>query len=375
MPDRRVLAVAAKTNPKAGLGLPRDYYFSATIYAQELEKVLARQWLIAGHVSAVRRAGDYFTRQVGPENLIILRDHSGRLRAYHNVCRHRGFRLIPDGQRGCSPGIVCPYHQWSYKLDGRLMGAPGSRNGEHFDFANFGLHEVACTDWHGFIYVHLGPDPTDPHQLLNQLGNPEQMRRANTGQLRLAATRTYDIAANWKSVMENEVECYHCEKGHPMLASVCNYRDLYADESNGGFFSLYKGMQTFSRTGKLVSKRLADDLPDGFGTGVMTGPVFCGLVVFADHAAALVATPLSINETRLICEWYVREDAVEGTDYVVEQLIEAFDVTNKEDAAFAARNYLGMSSMRHVPGPVHPLREALLQSSLEEYRGLMGSQE
>jgi len=200
------------------------------------------------------------------------------------------------------------------------------------------------------------------------------MARANTTKLKSAFERTYPVRANWKSVVENESECYHCSQGHPMLSAIAHYRKSFTDEfkrNDTEFFPLQDGKQTFSTSGKLISKRLSDDLPEGFTTGVNTGPMFCGLVVFADHAVGLVVTPTGLDTTQLHCEWYVHEDAVEGMDYSVDSLIEIFDRTNVEDIEFSERNYRGIPSMRHVPGPIHPFREPAVQQFVEEYLASM----
>src|SRR5262245_19048767 len=124
--------------------LPREYYVSEEIFQTELERVFERQWLFAAHVSQVPRPGDFVVRQIGPESLIIARDPDGRLRAFFNVCRHRGAELCKAGSAGSAKRIVCPYHSWSYGLDGSLKGAPGSTDGVDFDFERFPLHEAHC---------------------------------------------------------------------------------------------------------------------------------------------------------------------------------------------------------------------------------------
>jgi Rieske 2Fe-2S family protein len=353
-------------------GLPRTAYLSPEIFERERELVLSTQWFFAGHVSSIPNTGDYFERHIGPESLIICRDDAGGVRAFFNVCRHRGFRLVEDRDSGCARLIVCPYHKWTFQLDGKLRGVPGSRDGQHFDFAEYGLHEAKCGVWHGWIWVCVGDNPPDLKTYLDSQGDVAAIAKASAGGLKLAHRKIYTAEANWKSVLENETECYHCAHGHPMLAAVSNYRTLYADEYNGEFFALYEGKKTFSTDGELVSTRLAPDLPDGFNAGVFTGPMFCGLVLFADHAVATIATPLSVNQTQMICEWYVSADAEEGKDYDVAWLTEIFDQTNREDVAFAERNYRGIQSIRHVPGPVHPTREAIVRQALDSYLDLMG---
>ncbi|HUI61479.1 MAG TPA: aromatic ring-hydroxylating dioxygenase subunit alpha [Steroidobacteraceae bacterium] len=356
--------------------LPREYYFSEAIFEQELDKVLARQWLLVGHVSLVKNPGDYYVRQVGPESLIIARDRNGRVRAYFNVCRHRGSRILANGEAGQTRGFVCPYHKWTYDTEGCLIGAPGIRDGKSLQFAQWPLHEAHCESWYGWLYVHLGAEPPQPlAQVLGPLTDTAAMQQVDSERLRLAHRETYLINANWKALLENNMECYHCGAAHPSLSISCDYHKFYADQRDGSHFPLHPGMATFSMDGaRVCSKALGESLPEGFSTGFLLQPNFCGPVFFVDHAVSLELTPLSRDRTQLICEWYVHEEAVEGVDYDLEALIRVFHVTNQEDGALAEQNYLGMKSRRFVPGPLHPQREDGVQMALRRYLEMMAAE-
>jgi Rieske 2Fe-2S family protein len=354
--------------------LPREYYFSEDMYQQELDKVLGRQWLLVGHVSSVKKPGDYFVKQVGPESLIIARDQQGTVRAYFNVCRPRGSRILPADAAGNARGFVCPYHKWTYDINGCLVAAPGCRDGQFVPFAQWPLHEAHCQMWHGWIYVNLGRAKPQPlAQVLGPVTNADAMQTISSEQLKLAHRETYVVNANWKALLENNMECYHCGAAHPSLVISCDYRRFFSDRNDGAHFPLRDGMSTFSMDGKRVSaKALGTGLPDRFSTGFLLGPNFCGPVFFVDHAVSLELTPLSREQTQLICEWYVREDAVEGVDYDRAKLIEVFHVTNLEDGALTERNFAGMRSRRFVPGPLHPDREQGIQMALNLYLEMMG---
>ncbi len=343
--------------------LPRDYYVSDDIYQQELKKVFARQWLSVGHVSLAPNPGDYFVKQVGPESMIIARDKAGKLRAYFNVCRHRGSRILADEEQGTRKNFSCPYHNWTYGTDGCLMVAPGANDGDDFTFADYSLHEAHCDVWYGWIFVYL--DEHEPVPLAKVLGpvcDEDKLRAIGSEQLKLAHRETYVMECNWKAVVENGIECYHCGNAHSSLAAVCDFKQYYDGENffadSGQHFPLYEGMETFSMDGKrVVTKPLGTPQKPGFSAGFLVMPMFCGPVLFVDHAVELEITPLAVDRTQMISEWYVHEDAVEGVDYDVNKLIEIFHITNEEDLALAKRNYQGIESVHFTPGPLNPTRE------------------
>lgn len=373
--------MAKVNNPDTVYSLPQESYLSEDIYKQELKKIFYRQWLMVGHVSLARNPGDYFVKQIGPESMIIVRDESGELHACFNVCRHRGSRVLDDGEQGTKKKFTCPYHNWSYRNDGCLIAAPGAEDGEFFDYADFSLKEARCDTWYGWIFIYLGTDEPAPlSEVVAPVSNEEALRAIEPEKLKLAHRETYHIEANWKVLYENNLECYHCNGGHPSLSFACDFEKFYggtsifdADENQGQHFPLRKGMETFSMDGKRVSKPLGTPQEDGFSTGFILMPMFCGPVFFVDHAVSLEVTPLTIDSTQLIAEWYVREDAIEGADYDVKELIDVFHITNQEDGAFAERNFNGIKSKGYTPGPVNPMREGNIISGYELYHKMMAA--
>lgn len=369
----RVLATDAP--PSIKTNLTRAEYCSPDIYAKEIEKIFNRQWLLVGHISLIPKPGDYYVKQVGPESMIIARDKEGQLRAYFNVCRHRGYRLMDDHSKGCTEGFVCPYHHWTYDLNGKLRTVPGTRDGQDFPFDEFPLHEAACDVKHGFIFVWLGKEtPPSLNEALAHWNNDEQIRAFEPERLKLAHREIYTINANWKAMLENDLECYHCSHGgHPSLAISCNFQGFYADKQTGQHFPLREGMLTFSMDGQRVSKKSLGTAKDGESSGFLLWPFFCGPVFFVDHAVSLELTPLGVDKCQFICEWYVHEDAVEGVDYDAEEVAKVFHITNTEDQAFGERNYQGIQSSRFVPGALHPRREDGIIAAYEVYRQMMAA--
>src|SRR5688572_6247955 len=232
--------------------LPQRYFVSPEVFAQEQEAIFSRQWVLVGHQSQVERAGDFFVREVLPsqgsgttgagESLIIARDREGTLRGFYNVCRHRGTRLCEEAS-GHSATIQCPYHAWTYALDGKLVGAPHMDAVKNFAKGDYSLHPVKLAIWEGFIFVNLEKDSKPFEQVFAPLMG--KFSHWNLPQLRLARRIEYNVRANWKLIFENYSECYHCPGVHPILSKVSPYdsaeNDLTAGPFLGGFMAINKG--------------------------------------------------------------------------------------------------------------------------------------
>lgn len=354
--------------------VPRDCYLSQEIFDQEIAKIYNRQWLCVGHIGRIRSNGDYYVKQVGPESLIICRDKTGTVRAYFNVCRHRGYRMLDNEATGCADGIVCPYHHWTYDTGGVLRTVPGSRDGQEFSFADYPLHEAKVDTYRGFIFVWLGKDQPPPLQDFVPPVDDPMLNMADLERLKLAHRETYVIQANWKAMLENDLECYHCgHGGHQTLAQSCKYTAFFADQRDGQHFPLREGMKTLSVDGERVCTLNLGDTQDGYSAGFLLLPLFCGPAVFVDHVLNLELTPLTVDTAIFHSEWYVHEDAVEGVDYDPETVARAFHITNLEDKAFGERNFQGIRSSRFTPGPLHPRREDGIIACYDLYRTMMAA--
>ncbi len=206
----------AETFAAGAKTLEQKYFVSPEIFAQEQEKIFSKKWVLVGHQSQIAKGGDYFVQEVAGESLIVLRDKDGRVRSFYNVCRHRGTRLRGD-QNGHLSAIQCPYHAWTYGLDGRLIGAPHMDDVEGFDKADYSLHAVNLALWEGFIFVNLADGC-----LLEKVFAPLSGRFShwNLPKLRSAKRIEYDVQANWKLIFENYSECYHCPGVHPALKII-----------------------------------------------------------------------------------------------------------------------------------------------------------
>src|SRR5204863_8872534 len=176
--------------------LPGGYYTPAGVCAEGQGRVFARHWICVGRDSALEQPGDYFVARVAGESIIVLRDQSGERRAYYNVCRHRGTRLCEAASGHLSETIQCPYHAWTYALDGRLIGAPHMNEVEGFDKKAYPLHSVALAEWEGFLFVNLDPAAVPAEQWFAPLVG--RFANYNLRAVRTVRRIEYDVRANWK---------------------------------------------------------------------------------------------------------------------------------------------------------------------------------
>jgi Rieske 2Fe-2S family protein len=229
------LAAGAKT-------LAQRYFVSPEVLAEEAEKIFSKQWLLVGHQSQIPAAGDYFVQETAGESVIIVRDRSGVIRGFYNVCRHRGTRLCED-LAGHSSTIQCPYHAWTYGLDGRLVGSPHMDEVPGFDRSQYSLHPVNLGLWEGFIFVNLDDDAMPLEKWFAPLAG--KFSHWNLPRLRSVKRVEYDVKANWKLMFENYSECYHCLGVHPMLSKISPYdsaeNDLTEGPFLGGFMRVNRG--------------------------------------------------------------------------------------------------------------------------------------
>jgi choline monooxygenase len=221
-------------NPRRSHTLPGSFYYDPAIFAHETDAIFARTWQLAGHVSQLSEPGDYITEEVGEESVIVLRDRAGELRAFYNVCQHRAHRLL-EGEGRLKSVITCPYHAWCYGLDGALRTARNSDQVDGFDKAQFSLKPVRIEALCGFVYVNL--DPQAPalgvglgdfeREFLSFDPEPQRLVRAYR--------KVIDVKANWKNVIENYAECYHCPNAHQSLSTAALDMDSYRIHVRGAY--------------------------------------------------------------------------------------------------------------------------------------------
>jgi Rieske 2Fe-2S family protein len=347
--------------------LPQRYFISPEIFAEEQAAIFSAQWVLVGHQSQIGRPGDYFVQEVAGESLIIARDREGTIRGFYNVCRHRGTRLCED-QSGHSSTIQCPYHAWTYGLDGRLIGVPHMESVPGFDKADYSLHTVNVGVWEGFIFVNLADDPMPPEKWFAPLAG--KFSQWNMPRLRLERRIEYDVRANWKLMFENYSECYHCPGVHPMLSKVSPYdsaeNDLTEGPFLGGFMKVNKGKSlTMSGNACALSVGEGNDLRQVFYYSMFPNML---LSMHPEYVMVHQLWPQSPERTLILCDWFFHPDAAAATDpgYNPDDAIEFWDMTNKQDWHVCELSQLGIASRVYQPGPYSP-RESIPAAWDHEY--------
>ncbi|MCG8445431.1 MAG: aromatic ring-hydroxylating dioxygenase subunit alpha [Hyphomicrobiales bacterium] len=371
-----MLSALASRTPQHGL--PQPFYTDPAYHALDMELIFGRMWLFVGHTCEIPATGDYFTVDIGSDSLIIIRDKEGRPRAFHNTCRHRG-STICTAARGHAKRLVCPYHQWSYGLDGRLMTA--RLMGETFNLDDYRLKEAHLETAGGYIFVSLADSAPD-FSAFKETAAP-YLAPHGLDQAKVAYEMSIIERGNWKLVMENNRECYHCAVNHPALLKTLAEYDGETDprmpKGFGDVLSVYNarmadfglptrtavkdnwrvartpldhGAVAMTLDGKAASQKVMGKMPS----------LDCGHLrmfhlpntwnhLHADHGISFRVLPISATETQVTTKWLVHKDAEEGVDYDLEHLIAVWRKTNDEDRILVEQTQRGVSSSAYVPGP------------------------
>ena len=334
---------------------PGRYYYDPAIFALEQERIFARMWIYGGVANSLAKPGDYRTLTIANESVIVVRTKQGGLRAFLNVCRHRGSRLCPEAAGHLKGAIQCRYHAWTYGLDGRLIGAPGVFNHPDFTREHYGLHPVALEVWNGLIWLNLSENPPSLAEQMDDpavrdFGSNAPLERYDLANLRVAKTITYDVAANWKLIMENTLECYHCGPMHPELCALLpEYKTGAIDGNEGTAFA--EGVEAFTITGKASRPPLPGLLPEDTRryAGFFGLPsIFINLL--SDHVAIDWLEPLSPTETRVTSEWLFDPDAMARPDFDPMDAVAILDLVNHQDWEVCALAQQGMTSRAYARG-------------------------
>jgi Rieske 2Fe-2S family protein len=354
--------------------LPRSFYADAEFYARELDRFYFARWICAGRSDQIPRAGDYFTRSLGQESVIVARDEAGEIHAVFNVCRHRGTRLCDQAEGHFADRIQCPYHAWTYDLGGRLRAAPHMP--PEFRKEDYPLHRAGCEVWDGNIFVHLGAalagfSTTPGHEALpplrDQLADlPARFAPWRMRDLRLHRRIVYDVRANWKLIVLNYNECLHCPNLHPALNRLHHYLGAENVEPTacycGGAMGFRDGVETMSLDGK----RRRDYLPgldEADRHRVVYFAIYPNLLLslHPDYVMTHTLWPRAHDRTEIICEFHFHEAEIAKPGFEADDAIEFWDLTNREDWWIAEQSQAGINSRVYQPGP-YSERESLLWS-------------
>lgn len=391
---------------RSGFALDSYFYRSHLTYQRELERIIYKSWLYAGHISQIPNPGDYFLFDLGEDSIIINRDASGEVHAMHNICRHRGARVCED-LRGNRTSFVCPYHGWVYNDDGSLKVARDMNLLEGFNDADFGLKPVNYKVFEGLIFINCDIEAPDWSSELEKLSKPIQ--GYDLANAKIAESTLYKVDANWKLCLENYLECYHCAtshrayaKSHSLKALACQAQPLNdammarAEEATavegitdeiveyyslakqfGGCvchsrYALYDGYVTGSEDGKPVAPLMGGFKGyDGGASDFHLGPLTF-MLNYPDHCVLYRFIPRSLTQTDMQLVWFVRGDAEEGVDYSKKRVSWLWDHTTQEDEFIITRNSEGVNSHFFEPGPFHPEFEELSMMFVDWYLKALG---
>jgi glycine betaine catabolism A len=365
-----VFRKTADTFASGSKTLAQKHFVSSDVFRREQEQIFSKQWLLVGHQSQIADAGDYIVQQVIGESLIVIRDKSGKIHGFFNVCRHRGTRLKEDAC-GHASVIQCPYHAWTYGLDGRLIGAPHMDEVPGFDKADYSLRAVNLGLWEGFIFVNLADDPMPLEKWFAPLTGKFSHWKMSI--LRSAKRIEYGVRANWKLMFENYSECYHCPGVHPMLSKVSPYDSAENDLSEGPFLG---GLMKINQGKSLTMSGNACALPVGKIENlqqVFYYSVFPNMFLSMHPEYVMVHQlwPQSPERTLILCDWFFHQEAFARCDFKPEDAIEFWDMTNKQDWHVCELSQQGIASRAYEPGP-YSSRESIPAAFDREYLRQMG---
>jgi Rieske 2Fe-2S family protein len=373
-----VFRKTAETFAGGAKTLEQKYFVSPEIFARERERIFARQWVLVGHQSQLAEAGDFLLAAVAEESFVVIRDQRSVIRGFYNVCRHRGARLKEDAC-GHASAIQCPYHAWTYALDGRLIGAPNMDQVPGFDKDDYSLHAVNLALWEGFIFVNLADLRNASTQRASYVPLEEwfaplagKFSHWNLPKLRSAKRIEYDVRANWKLIFENYSECYHCPGVHPQLQKVSPYdsaeNDLREGPFLGGFMKINPGKSlTMSGNACAAFVGKIENVQQVFYYSIFPNML---LSLHPEYVMVHQLWPQSPERTVIVCDWLFHPDAFDRKDFRPEDAIEFWDMTNKQDWHVCELSQQGIASRAYQPGP-YSSRESIPAAWDEYYLRIM----
>ena len=340
--------------------LPRSSYLDDEVYSREIAAIFRPGWVCAGRSEALPEAGSYQALRLGNESLLLVRDEVGALRGFYNVCRHRGAELVamPDsdiryGQFART--VTCPYHAWNYRFDGSLRGAP------HVPVASGAtrLHTIEVAEWGGFIFMRL--DNRRGESLAQALGaGTDRIANYPLKDLRAGHRMDYRVLANWKVILENYNECYHCGSIHPELCEIVpafrqgGGRDLDWDDG----VPHREGATTFTATGTTPRAPFPglSDTEKTHHKGELFYPNLM-LSLAMDHVAAFYVWPESAGETRVRCEFLFHPDEMARDDFDPQDAVSFWDLVNRQDWQICESVQRGMQNCVFEHGYYAPMED------------------
>jgi len=368
-------------NQQEDWSLDQRFYKDTSIFDLEKHNIFYNSWIFIGHESQIPNKGDFFVYKLLDEEIIVLRNKENKVKAFFNVCRHRGSRVCLE-EKGNTSRFSCPYHSWTYNLDGKLLAAKSLREG--IDKSKLGLHPCNIESASGMLLINLSDNPQSLKNLQSDLKEPFEM--FGFKDLKVAAHKNYPIASNWKLAVENYQECYHCAPAHPeyslshslkiedepgfdeaqekMMNNLesCGLKDIEVnkdfsnkdpDQEQYAYsrYALFDGYMTGSKDGKPLAPLLGNIKEFNQGCSDFNiGPVSYFLA-YCDHIVGYIFTPTSQDQCQCDIYWLVNKDAKENKDYDKEKLMWLWDVTTYADETIIVNNQKGVNSIKYQSGP------------------------
>ena len=339
--------------------LPGSAYSDPELFAREQELIFERMWFCAASSADIGKAGSFRTVQIGRESILLTRSRKGEARGYFNICRHRGAKLCTEESGEGARSFQCPYHAWTYDLEGKLIAAPNLTKMPDIDRFDYGLRKVHVREWLGYVWVSLAEEPLPFEETVigdvrTRLGDIESLEHYGVENLALGKRITYDVKANWKLIIENFMECYHCATIHPELTEVLpEFADGLAAQFFVGHGALFgEDIQGFTVDGSEGHERIpgvSTDQDRRYYAVTVRPQVFLNMV--PDHVIVHRMYPLAPDHTVVECDWLFLPEVVEG-GADLSKSVELFHRVNQQDFEACERCQAATNSRVYADGGV-----------------------
>ena len=375
-----LIEAAKRWTPKPTL--PGSAYTSEAVWQDEREKVWFHDWVCIGRSEEVGKPGDFLVRDLAGESIFLSRNREGVLKGFYNVCSHRGTKFLDDDACGnAQKAFRCPYHAWTFDLDGNLIGTPNVKEDETFDRSKYPLFDFAVAEYAGFVFVNLSKEP---RPLLEQIHEGAEsiasFERFKMDELRIGARIVYEVAANWKIVVENYNECLHCPQVHPELVQVVplyRFGEVWDESNPNGGNAMVDGATSFTPTGESELPKFPDLQPEDYRM-YFGSFEFPNLMVnlHPDSVMYYIALPKGPNHTTVVSEFLFRPETIARPDFetISRSTVDFWDLISRQDWDVCSRAQTGAGSRAYRSG-VYPRQDRLLFFFNQQYRRAMGQPE
>ena len=355
----------------------RDYT-SLEVYEEERERVWWGDWVCIGRDEEVPALGDYLVRDLAGESIFVVRNGDGQLRGFYNVCSHRGTKFLDDDTKGnARKAFRCPYHAWTFDLDGRLLATPNVKEDEHFDRSKYPLYPFAVDSYAGFLFANLSASPRPLMEALTDGAESiTTFERFRMEELRIGVRLVYEVEANWKIVVENYNECLHCPSVHPELVQVVplfRFGEVWDEETRDDGNLMVEGATSFTQTGRSELPKLPDLQPEDYSM-YYGSYEFPNLMVnlHPDCVMYYIGFPKGPSHTTVVSEYLFRPETIaDPASFKPEPVVEFWDLISEQDWDVCQRAQTGVGSRAFTRG-VYPRQDRFLYNFHEEWRQAMG---